>query len=110
MLAQKGATQFMQKLGIIAGSILLPIIIVIATTLTALPTNAQTPTNVKVCSAFIRGEFRDSTQVPAGWTSGTCSRWAQNMGAENFQLGCLQSNNYSWGTFNGGIPSPNCGW
>lgn len=103
----------MQRISLVGGSCVLVVVIVIATMLVSTgPTQAQDPTPqpIKMCSAFISGEFRDSIAVPNGWSRGTCASWATTMGASDYQLGCIRESSFSWGTPNGGLPSPNCTW
>ena len=103
----------MQRISLVGGSCVLAVVIVIATVLFSTGfTQAQgsTPQPIKMCSAYVSGEFRDSIAVPNEWTRGTCASWAATMGASDYQLGCIVGNSFSWGTPNGGIPSPSCSW
>jgi len=48
--------------------------------------------------------------VPNSWTVSTCIALRDHQGAPYYTLGCIFSDSFSFGTTNGGIPSPNCGW
>jgi hypothetical protein len=67
----------------------------------------------KVCSAFraFGSTFmRDSIVVDDGWSRTTCLGWTTSVSANEWNLGCLLDNGFSWGSMGGGIPNPNCGW
>ena len=64
----------------------------------------------KLCSVVIPNVFRDSLIVPKSWKLDTC-RWFQvQVGAYQYQLGCVFEDSVSWGDANGAIPQRNCGW
>jgi hypothetical protein len=67
-------------------------------------------TAIKMCSVMADGHWRDTIDVPSTFTPEACKGYMQSVGADNYQLGCIQSNSFSWGAINGGTPSPNCGW
>jgi hypothetical protein len=64
----------------------------------------------KLCSVVIPGAFRDSLIVPRSWKSVTCRQFQAQVGAYQYQLGCVFDEDTSWGDVNGGIPKINCGW
>lgn len=65
---------------------------------------------VKICSAVADPYWRDSISVPDTFTAEGCKGYMTSVGAYHYQLGCIQRDSVSWGPFNGGTPSPNCGW
>lgn len=65
---------------------------------------------VKICSAVADPYWRDSIAVPETFTAEGCRGYMTSVGAYHYQLGCIQRDSVSWGPFNGGTPSPNCGW
>lgn len=64
----------------------------------------------KLCSVIIPGVFRDSLVVPRNWKPNTCRQFQMDVGAFQYQLGCVFDDAVSWGDVNGGIPKKNCGW
>lgn len=67
-------------------------------------------TSSKMCSGVNDPYWRDTITVPDTFTAEGCKGFAQSVGAAHYQLGCIQADSISWGAFNGGNPSPNCGW
>lgn len=105
----------MKKLGLIFSVLFLSIGLAIANILVTgisnpPPAFAQTSIAQKVCSGYVVSNFRDTISVPSGWSAGSCQSWAKDIGATEYQLGCVFNKSYSWGIPGGGTPSPNCGW
>ncbi|MBD1864716.1 MULTISPECIES: hypothetical protein [Trichocoleus] len=72
---------------------------------------AQDQDYQKLCSGFVDGNYRDSISVPFTWKIPACQRYAESIGADYYQLGCLSPNGFSWGEPNGGPPGRNrCEW
>jgi hypothetical protein len=67
-------------------------------------------TGTKICSVFIPGNWRDSINVPQGWTPGMCINFMRSVGATHYHLGCAFYSGFTWGEPNGGSPNNNCGW
>lgn len=88
--------------------------------------NADAATGaVKVCSPVAMPRWRSMTPVPKTWSFTDCMAFSGEMGATNFQLGCLFTNvtpyaqKYAWGPMvkietsalaKAQPPIPNCGW
>lgn len=75
-------------------------------------TTSQPLTNSphKMCSAITGGNWRDTIIVDNGWSLTTCQGWAASVSATSWQVGCLNTNGFSWGNGGYSVPSPNCGW
>jgi hypothetical protein len=68
-------------------------------------------TPVKLCSGVLGGQFRDTITVPDAWKAGTCQAFAYSVGTTAYQLGCANTNSFSWGAIDGGTPNDNsCNW
>lgn len=77
---------------------------VVLTNLGAIQFNSQ-----KACTVYGTG-WRDTVLVPAFAAGALCNSLKTQYGAANYQLACVFDSSFSFGTANGGIPSPNCGW
>lgn len=64
----------------------------------------------KLCSAIVPAVFRDSVIIPQSWKPEQCRNFSEQVGGYQYQLGCVFSDGVKWGSANGGLPSPNCGW
>lgn len=64
----------------------------------------------KLCSGILNSSWRDTITVPDNFTPEACKGFTQSIGANIYQLGCVQHDSISWGGLNAGPPSPNCGW
>jgi hypothetical protein len=69
----------------------------------------------RLCTAINRTkDWRETILVPPGWTAAQCDLFMQltisTLNERAYQLGCLSESGASFGTLNGGLPSPNCGW
>lgn len=72
------------------------------------------PTTKKLCTAINRAGdgWRETIEAPASWTASMCNafRVVTVPNNSNYQLGCLRETGAVFGTLDGGLPSPNCGW
>jgi hypothetical protein len=68
------------------------------------------PTLIKTCSIINLANQRDTISVPQSWTAATCNQYKMAVRANNYQLGCIFDDSFSFGVRGGGKPSPNCGW
>jgi hypothetical protein len=67
--------------------------------------------STKLCSALLSPNSRDTIDAPNNWGSSTCQNFAWSIGSDNYQLGCANPDNVSWGNANGGTPSDDrCNW
>jgi hypothetical protein len=64
----------------------------------------------KLCSVVIPVAFRDSLIVPQRWKPETCRQFQQQIGAYQFQPGCVFNETVIFGDVNGALPKRNCGW
>jgi len=76
---------------------------------------APPPTAQKLCASINQDDhWIDTIAVPAAWTAAMCNnhriQWTGTNGPSAYALGCLTDTGISWGSQNGGLPSPNCGW
>ena len=72
-----------------------------------------TATPEKLCSAVhpLTFNWRDTVIVPDDWSSETCKTFAKSLGLSQYQLGCANSNSFSWGDRNGSSPADDqCHW
>lgn len=72
-----------------------------------------TATHKKLCSAVhtLNLDWRDTVIVSDDWNAATCKTFAKSLGLTQYQLGCANSNSFSWGDRNGSSPGENqCGW
>lgn len=102
--------KIVKKIGLILGIVLLAAVINFINISTGSQKAIAQLTVTKLCSVFIPSEFRDTFPVPSGWNAGTCQNFQITVRADNYQLACAFNNSFSFGTPNGGTPSPNCGW
>lgn len=70
------------------------------------------PAPVKLCSAIVPGNWRDTIAVPDTWTVGACQTFAETVIATHYQLGCADGNGIAWGGYNNAnAPAGNsCKW
>ena len=101
----------MKKIKLIAAVVLLVIGLSFAKIVADTSPAVAQSWRVKVCSAIVPGNWRDSTIAPNYWSISTCYDWVRSVGGTNTQLGCFFDNSYFWSGSNPGRPpSPNCGW
>lgn len=66
-----------------------------------------------MCSVFVPDQWRDTFAVPLTWRPRDCRRYAEAIGATEFQLACsfaLGRDKFSFAAPGGALPQPNCGW
>ena len=51
----------------------------------------------KLCSAIAPGNFRDTVTVAETWSTETCRAYAASIGANNWQLACMNKDSFTWG-------------
>jgi len=100
----------MKRIGVLAGLVLLTVVLSLVSVFGDSRTVTAQSTGPKLCSVVVPGNWRDTFSVPLGWNSGTCLNFRNSVKATEYQLGCAFSNGFSWGSFGGGTPNPNCGW
>jgi hypothetical protein len=67
--------------------------------------------SVKLCSIVKPDMWRDNILVPNTWKAETCKRFSEQMGAWNYELGCVYNDEIAMGARNSGTgPMRNCGW
>lgn len=71
---------------------------------------AQSTNATKLCSVVDPGNWRDTFTVPATWQAYNCQNFQNSTAARLYQLGCTFPYGFSFGSTNGGVPNPNCGW
>jgi hypothetical protein len=54
-------------------------------------------TGCKLCSGFIEGNFRDTIPVAQTWTPETCHAFADVIGTDFWQLGCMNRDSFVFG-------------
>lgn len=93
------------------------VLLLVTTALTFLllsgsPLMAQTnePLSDKLCSGIVPGVFRDTINVPFSWSPRACKSFANSIGAQTYQLGCITYGGFVWGNSGGGRPFAECGW
>ena len=64
----------------------------------------------QICSVFQDSNWRDTLEVPNGYTRDACRQFAAAIGANYWYPGCISTSSVWFAATNGGVPSPNCGW
>ena len=76
----------------------------------SLVAQSDQPISNKLCSGIVPGNYRDTINVPYNWSPRTCRDFANSIGAETYQLGCITDTSFVWGQLGGGRPFSDCGW
>ena len=53
--------------------------------------------DMKICSAVVGGNWRDTVNVPASWDYGTCASFQSSTGAAESGIGCVLPSGFSYG-------------
>ncbi|WNZ25571.1 hypothetical protein HJG54_23810 [Leptolyngbya sp. NK1-12] len=85
----------MKKIKLIAVVVLLVVGLSFAKVVTDTSPAVAQSWRVKVCSAVVPGNWRDSTMAPDDWYIDDCYGWAQSVGGTETQLGCFFDDGYS---------------